>query len=186
MFDVARTRSGRFVGLMNEVERTKPSRITARRLRALRDFLFVGCVPDDETRLKPVLDMIERDGHVLWIDHAHLPSGPSYARDAAAALYACRAMVVFCSAGSYASANVRGEIVTASKLDKPIVPIVVDDAQMPDAFMFYLGRWPIIRMDDPHWKVRLRSATEALARGKRVWQGSPPVSAECAPILVVS
>ncbi len=186
MLNVTRTRSGRFVGLMNEVARGRPSRITARRLQALRRFLFVACVPEDETRLKPILDLIERDGHVLWIDHAHLPSGPSYSQDAAAALSACRAMVVFCSAASYGAATIRGEIATAFKLDKPIVPILLDEAAMPDALSFYLGRWPIIRMDDPHWKVRLRSATEAIARGKRQWQGSPPVSAECAPVLVVS
>ncbi len=136
--------------------------------------------------MKPVLDLIERDGHVLWIDHAHLPSGPSYRGDAAIALRACRALIVFCSNASYGSTTIRGEIATAFKLEKPIVPIVMDDAPMPDAFSFYVGRWPAIRMDDPHWKVRLRSATEAIARGKRRWQGSPPVSAECAPVLVVS
>lgn len=186
MLNVMRTRPGRFVGLMNEVERTRPSRITARRLRALRRFLFVACVPEDETRLRPILDLIERDGHVLWIDHAHLPSGPSYPRDAAAVLSACQAMVVFCSQASYASSTIRGEIATAFKLEKPILPVRLDDAPMPDAFSFYLGRWPLVRMDDPHWKVRLRSATEAIARGKRQWQASPPVSAECAPVLVVS
>jgi hypothetical protein len=186
MFDIARAPPGRFMGLMNEVERTRPSRTTARRLRGLRQFLFVACVPEDETRLRPILDLIERDGHVLWIDHAHLPSGPSYARDAVATLRACRAMLVFCSAAAYGAGTIRGEIVTAFKLDKPIVPILLDDARMPDALSFYLGRWPAIRMDDPHWKVRLRSATEAIARGKRQWQGSPPVSAECAPVLVVS
>lgn len=186
MWKVTRTRPGRFIGLMNEVERTRPSPTTARRLNALRHFLFVACVPEDETRLRPILDLIERDGHVLWIDHAHLPSGPSYRRDAATVLCACRAIMVFCSAASYGAATIRGEIATAFKLDKPIVPIALDDTPMPDAFSFYLGRWPAIRMDDPHWKVRLRSATEAIARGKRQWQGSPPVSAECAPVLVVS
>jgi hypothetical protein len=95
-------------------------------------------------------------------------------------------MAVFCSAASYGSATIRREIATAFKLDKPIVPIVLDQAPMPDAFSFYLGRWPAVRMDDPHWKIRLRSATEAIARGRRQWQGSPPVSAECATVLVVS
>ncbi len=185
MWNVTRTQ-GRFVGVMNEVERTRPSRTTARRLRALKRFLFVASVPEDETRVKPLLELIERDGHVLWIDHAHLPSGPSYRRDAAAALYACRAMVVFCSAASYGVTTFRGEVATAFKLNRPIVPVILDETPMPDTFSFYLGRWPAVRLDDPHWKVRLRSATEALARGKRQWQGSPPVSAECAPVLVIS
>jgi hypothetical protein len=64
--------------------------------------------------------------------------------------------------------------------------VLIDDARMPDTHAFYLGRWPAVRLDDPHWKLRLRSATEAIARGKREWQGSPPVSAECAPVLVVT
>lgn len=152
----------------------------------MRRFLFAACVPDDEARLKPLLDLIERDGHVLWIDHKHLPSGPSYPNDALAALCACRAVLAFCSAASYASRDMRREITAAGKLEKPIVPILLDDARMPDAFSFYLGRWPAIRLDDPHWKVRLRSATEAIARGRRTWQGSPPVSAECTPVLVLS
>jgi hypothetical protein len=108
---------------MNEVERTRPSPTTARRLNALRRFLFVSCVPEDETQLKSILDLIERDGHVLWIDHIHLPSGPSFPRDAAAVLRACRAMLVFCSHTAYGSNSIRGEIATAFKLDKPIVPI---------------------------------------------------------------
>ncbi len=186
MWSLTQARSGRFIGLMNEVERVRPSRTTQRRLRSVRRFLFVATVPDDETQTRPILDLIERDGHALWIDHVHLPSGPSYPRDAVAALRACRAVLVFCSAASYASNDVRREIAAAFQLQKPIVPVRIDDAPMPDAFSFYLERWPAVRLDDPHWKLRLRSATEAIARGKRRWQGSPPVSAECAPVLVLS
>lgn len=185
MWKLINARPGRFMGLMNEVERTRPSRVTGRRLSALRKFLFVACVPEDETQVRPIFDLIERDGHVLWIDHAHLPSGPSYPKDATAVLQASRGVLAFCSASSYASRTVRGEVVTAHKLDKRIIPVLLDDTPMPDAFSFYLGRWPAIRMDDPHWKVRLRSAAEAIHRGKRSWQGSPPVSADCAPVLVV-
>jgi hypothetical protein len=176
----------RWLGLMDDIERTRPSAITARRLRALRRFLFVASVPADETKTRSLFELIERDGHVLWVDHLHLPSGPSYARDAAAALRACRAVLAFCTAAAYASIPVRREIEAAFRLGKPIVPVLLDDASMPDVFAFYLERWPVIRLDDPHWKVRLRSAAEAIARGKRHWQGSPPVSAECAPVLVLS
>lgn len=186
MWTVSSTRPGRFLGVMDELERTRPSRTTERRLNALRRFLFVASAAEDEAQVKPLFDLIERDGHVLWLDHVHLPSGPSFPRDVVAVLRACRAMLVFCSAAAYASPTVRGEIATAHNLNKPIVPVKLDDATMPDAFSFYLGRWPSIRMDDPHWKVRLRSAAEAVARGKRQWQASPPVSAECAPVLVVS
>jgi hypothetical protein len=186
MLDIARAPSGRFIGLMNEVERVRPSRVTGRRLRSMRRFLFAACVPDDETRLKPIMDLIERDGHALWIDHAHLPPGPNYAKDALASLRACRGVLAFCSSASYRSSPVRREITTVGKLGKPIVPLLLDETPMPDEFGFYLGRWPAVRLDDPHWRVRLRSAAEAIARGKRQWQGSPPVSAECAPVLVLS
>lgn len=186
MWSISQTRPGRFAGLMNEVERTRPSRPTERRLKSVRKFLFIGTVPDDEAKTKPILDMIERDGHALWIDHLHLPSGPSYARDAVASLRACRAMLVFCSAAAYDSAAVRREIAAAFQLQKPLVPVLLDGTTMPDTFRFYLDRWPAIRLDDPHWKLRLRSATEAIARGKRRWQASPPISADCAPVLVLS
>lgn len=184
--DITHSRPGRFIGLMNQIERERPSRATARRLHAFRRFLFVTCAPEDEARIQPIADLIERDGHALWIDHVHLPTGPSYARDAVAALRACRAMLVFCSGASYGSPVVRREIAAAYRLGKPILPVVLDDEAMPDGVSFYLGRWPAVRLEDPHWKLRLRSAAEAVSRGGRTWQGSPPVVAECATVLVVT
>lgn len=171
---------------MYEIERMRPSWTTRRRLSALRRFMFVTCAREDDEKTKPLFDLIERDGHVLWIDHAHAPSEANPAKDLAAILGACQAVLALCSAASYASKPARREIEMAYRLGKPIVPVALDGASMPDVFAFYLARWPIIRLDDPHWKVRLRSATEAVARGKRRWQGSPPVSTECVPVLVVS
>ena len=52
MWNVTRTRSGRFVGLMNEVERTRPSLTTARRLafvlqRRYKQFDYVEDAPSN-------------------------------------------------------------------------------------------------------------------------------------------
>lgn len=185
MYQEDKPRGPRWLGLADEIARAKPSAPTYRRLRALRRFYFVVCDPADEEQARPMLDLIERDGYMLWIDHRHLANGPSRAKDTWAVLRRAKAMLVCCSANLYGSRAAHRELAVAWQLNKPIAPILLDDTPMPDTFAFYLDGLPAIRLSDRYWKTRLRTALERMSRGARRWPASPPVETECAPVLVL-
>jgi hypothetical protein len=185
MYKEEKPRGLKWLGLADELARSRPSAPTYRRLRALRRFLFVACAPGDEERARPMLDMIERSGHILWVDHRHLPNGPSRAKDTSAVLRRAKAMLVCCSDNLYRSRTAHRELAMVWRLNKPIAPILLDDAPMPDTFSFYLDGLPAIRLSDRYWKARLHTAMEHISRGARRWPPSPPVETECAPVLVL-
>ena len=93
-------------------------------------------------------------------------------------------MLVFCSAGAYASRDVHREIAAAARLHKPLLPILLDDLPIPDDFAYYLSVHQAISLADRDWQTRLRCALDALTKGQRRWRNSTRKQADCPPTLV--
>lgn len=160
---------------------SSPSQRARRRLRAARNFFFIAYAREDYARIRPIVEAAEAEGYLFWIDNANLAAGGLWSADIVAAIRACRAVIVFCSRAAFASRDVYREIATASRFDKAILPVFVDDAAAPDEFLYYLSVHQAIRYGDADGPRRFLCALEALEKGKRRWKGS----ASCpAPLAV--
>lgn len=162
---------------------TKPAR---RRLKAARTFFFAAYAREDYAKVRPVFDLIEGDGHLLWVDRVNLQPGGVWTADIVAAIRGSKAMLVFCSAAAFASRDIHREVAAAARFRKPILPILLDDTLMPDNFVYYLSVHEAIKLSDIDWRERLSCATDALANGRKNWRGSRTKNGEhdCPPILV--
>lgn len=178
-------RAPRWLGLFDVLDHLRPSRALRRRLRATRRFFFVAYARDDLARLRPFLDAAREQGYLLWIDRVDLPPGGLWPADLMAAIRAARAVIVFCSASAFASADVYREVAAASRCNKPILPIFLDDAHAPDQFLYYLSVHQAIRVSEPNWRERFLCALEAMEKGRRRW-AEPSRKSNCPPVLIPS
>lgn len=163
----------------------RPSKSVQRRLKATRLFYFVAYARDDLAAVQPVLDAARGQGHLLWMDRVELTPGGIWSADLVAAIRAARAVIVLCSAKAFASRDVYREVAMASRYNKPILPIFIDEAPAPDAFMYYLSVHQAIRLSEPDWRVRLLCALEAMEKGRRRWRDSKS-AVDCPPTLVAN
>jgi hypothetical protein len=161
-----------------------PPRSLQRRLRALRIFFFAAYARDDLSKVKPILDAASNDGHVFWIDHLDLGPGDIWSADIVAAIRASRALLVFCSTRSFASRDVYREVAAASRMNKAILPIFLEDVRAPDEFLYYLSVHQAIRISEPDWRDRLFCALEAMEKGQRRWASKGDPRSKCPPPLV--
>lgn len=159
-----------WVGLAAQIERMRPSPRVRRRLRNLRRFYFAICDSADSELANAVLDTARREGFVFWLDATDLPSGPRRNVDAAAAIRAALAVIVFCSHKSVKSNDVFREVAAASQCDKQIVSVALDDVTLPDGHRYYLAGAHMISVSEPRWRVKLVQALEFLDRhnGRRL------------------
>lgn len=177
--------SPRWLGLFDSVEALRPSKSLRRRLRATRLFFFVAYAREDAPRLQPLLKAAKEQGYVLWIDQLELTPGGVWPADLIAAIRASRALIAFCSAVAFASREVYREIAAASRFNKPILPIYLDDATAPDEFQYYLAVHQAISLSEADWRIRFLCALEAMEKGHRRWF-APKRKLDCPPTLVAN
>jgi predicted ATPase len=106
--------------------------------RATNPHLFLSYASTDRERALTIADALEADGIPVWIDRRGIPGGTEWAAQITQAVRACRAVAVLCSAASVASRNVRQELQLAWDHDKPILPLLLEPVDFPDAVAYFL------------------------------------------------
>ena len=86
----------------------------------------------------PMVDDMQETGTQIWIDREQLKPGMQWAGNIVRAIKATDIFCLMCSAQSFASDHVRREIYLADKYDKPILPVMLDAATMPEDIEYFL------------------------------------------------
>lgn len=102
------------------------------------EHLFVSYSHSDKEQVYPLVDEAEQMGHPCWIDRDDLEPGERWAGHIVRAIKASRGLWLMCSAQSFSSDHVRREVYLADKYKKPLLPVRLDDAPMPDDIEYFL------------------------------------------------
>ena len=86
----------------------------------------------------PLVDDMQETGTRIWIDREQLKPGMQWAGNIVRAIKATELFCLMCSAQSFASDHVRREIYLADKYSKPILPVMLDAAMMPEDIEYFL------------------------------------------------
>lgn len=100
--------------------------------------IFVSYSHENSATVFPIVDSVESEGVNVWIDRDEMRVGQNWAGQIVRAIKASGRFCLMCSAQSYESNNVRREVYLANKYEKAMVPILLDDAKMPDDIEFFL------------------------------------------------
>ena len=100
--------------------------------------LFISYAHADGARVYPIVEEVEQLGHSVWIDREALHGGVNWAGQIVRAIKAARGLCLMCSERSFASDHVRREVYLADKYKKPMLPVRLDDAEMPEDIEYFL------------------------------------------------
>lgn len=100
--------------------------------------VFVSYAFANSEVVLPLIDSMQGSGTRIWIDREQLKPGTHWAGDIVRAIKATELFCLMCSAQSFASDHVRREIYLADKYDKPILPVKLDGAIMPEDIEYFL------------------------------------------------
>ncbi|MEQ8405951.1 MAG: toll/interleukin-1 receptor domain-containing protein [Oceanicaulis sp.] len=101
--------------------------------------VFVSYARKNADRVGSIADMIERLGLKVWIDRTGIAAGEAWAAKIVQAVRESDRFSLMGSKAAFASDNVYRELHVAAYLNKPIKPFVLDGAEPPDAFLYFMA-----------------------------------------------
>jgi len=128
-----------------------------------RPHVFVSYASDDHLRVAPVAAALDGAGVRVWIDRSGIPGGANYGREIVAAIQDSAALVLCCSAAAFASRNVRQEIALAWKFERPILPLLLEQVDVPIDLAYWLeaAQWlEILDRAEDDWRPEVLRGLE--------------------------
>jgi hypothetical protein len=138
------------VGAAPPARESAPPRVPAGAAASAADLqkrIFVSYSHQDIARVDPIIAEIEKLGHPVWLDRRELSSGPGWAGQIVRGLRAARTVVLMASRHAYASDQVVREMYLAMSEKKPIVPLELEAAEIPDELQYILAPFQRHRLD---------------------------------------
>jgi len=103
------------------------------------DALFISYAHVDLQLVEPVLSELDALGRRVWIDRSEMTGSGGWAGQIVAAIKQSRAVVLMASPRAYASHHVVRELYLAMSNNKPIVPLELEKAELPDEVAYILA-----------------------------------------------
>ncbi len=138
--------------------------------------VFVSYASTDLDRVRGIVAALERTGVVVWFDRDGILGGANYGPEIVGAIRGSRAFVLCCSAAAFGSRNVRQEVALAWKLERPILPLLLEPALVPDDLAYWLeaDQWiEIYDREEGDWLPKVLRSLERLGVA-----ASPPHAAK--------
>jgi predicted ATPase len=128
----------------------------------LQGHCFVSYASADRATAVHLAAILEERGIPVWIDRTGIQGGTSWAEEIVGAIRSASTVIVLCSAASMQSRNVRQELQLAWDEARPIVPVLLEPVDFPDAIAFFVqGRqWvELFELPQSQWAQRLGAVT---------------------------
>lgn len=101
--------------------------------------LFVSYAHADQAAVGPVVDTVTRSGRPVWIDTAGIDAGEGWAGEIVRAIKAAGGVLVMCSPRAFESDHVKREVYLADRYKKPMLPVLLEPADMPEDFEYFFA-----------------------------------------------
>jgi len=148
--------------------------------------VFISYSSRDRDNVLTIRDLLKAAGVSTWLDSTFIEGGDNYGPAIVDGIRNCRVFLLCCSASSMRSRNVRQELTLAWDLDRPILPLLIDDTILktggfPDQLRYWLTGHQWIEALPPtsdHWLPQLlRSLDRAKVGGlkSQQWSATTPV-----------
>jgi hypothetical protein len=103
-----------------------------------RPYIFVSYAHADKDAVLPIVRALVAEGYRVWYDRG-IQAGSSFPDYIADHVYGCSCLLMLASRSSLASDWCKNEVNYALDLGRPILPVYLEDVELPRALQMRLG-----------------------------------------------
>ena len=122
--------------------------------------VFISYAARDRERVLGLVERLRGAGVTVWIDQADIDVSTMWSQEIVSAIKGCKVMLLSISPNSTESENVVKELALASERKKPIIPVYLEAAEIPETMEYQLAG--IQRVE--YFREKEDSAIEAMLR----------------------
>ena len=101
--------------------------------------VFISYSREDQEHVFPVVDKLRKQGLDIWIDQEGIHGAKLWSQEIVNAIENSKVFIIFASTKAFVSKNVTKELALASESDKHILPVFIEDAEIPAAMKYQLA-----------------------------------------------
>jgi TolB-like protein len=101
--------------------------------------IFASYSREDQAQVFPIVNKLRERGLNIWIDQEGIHGAKLWSQEIVNAIENSKVFILFASAKAFLSKNVTKELALASESDKHILPIFIEDAEIPTAMKYQLA-----------------------------------------------
>ena len=101
--------------------------------------IFASYSREDQAQVFPIVDKLRERGLNIWIDQEGIHGAKLWSQEIVNAIDSSKVFILFASAKAFLSKNVTKELALASESDKHILPIFIEEAEIPTAMKYQLA-----------------------------------------------
>lgn len=110
-------------------------------------YVFVSYCHGDKAKIYPLLEQMTKDSYRVWYDDGNHP-GDDWMDNIENHMEGCGAVVAFISANSSLSHNCKNEIIFAMKCEKKIIPVLIEETDLPKGLRMQLAHLHYLKSID--------------------------------------
>ena len=123
--------------------------------------VFISYAASDRERVLGLVERLRKAGVTVWIDQVGIDVSTMWSQEIVSAIKSCKVMLLSISPHSTESGNVVKELALASERKKPIIPVYLEAAEIPETMEYQLAGIQRVEYfrenEDAAFKAMLRS-----------------------------
>src|SRR2546430_2170959 len=101
--------------------------------------IFISYSRTDSDHALSLAERLRGQGISVWIDQHAIEGATQWSKEIVEAIKECKALIVLLSSAATASRNVVREVSLASEKNKEILPLVLEETELPSEFEYPLA-----------------------------------------------
>ena len=126
--------------------------------------VFISYAAKDRERVSKLVEGLQQAGVSVWIDMAGIEVAAMWSKEIVSAIRECKVLLLSISPQSTESENVVKELALASERKKPIIPIYLEPAEIPETMEYQLAGIQRVEFYEGREEIALQAVIRALAK----------------------
>jgi hypothetical protein len=126
--------------------------------------VFVSYSSKDRIAVLRLVESLRNSGYNVWVDQGGLHGASQWSEQIVEAISQTASFVLVCSSNSFGSHNVVKETSLASEQRKPVIPIFIDEAEIPQSLQYQLAGLQRIEYSDKNHDECMIEIGQALGK----------------------
>ena len=126
--------------------------------------VFISYASKDRERILDLVDRLDAAGVSVWIDQMGIEGATMWSQEIVAAIRSCKVLILAISENSAGSENVVKEVALASEGRKRILPVYIEQAEIPESMAYQLAGIQRIEFFEGQEDAAQQAVIRALAK----------------------